>query len=226
MADEFRYASGMPAPTSSHSFAAPGAESPRSARAGATQSAIMASAERLFRTMGYQKTTVADIARELRMSPANVYRFFPSKAAINEAIATQLLATLSAHLWAIARSPAPPPDRIRLLFRALHEKMVQLFFDEKRMHDMVSAAMQEHWAVVDAYIHDIDTAFRHVVMDGQAAGIFDRGLDADAIARVIHSTTVQFCHPTLIAQCVGEDLPALAVAMAEFVLRALRPANG
>ena len=221
MDDEFRYTSDMLAPTPALAPTLTGA--PRGARADATRASITATAERLFRTMGYQKTTVADIARELRMSPANVYRFFPSKAAINEAIATQLLATLSAHLWAIARSSAPPPDRIRLLFRALHEKMVHLFFDEKRMHDMVSAAMQEHWGVVDAYIHDIDTAIRHVVMDGQAAGLFDRSLDADAIARVIHSTTLHFCHPILIAQCVDEDLPALAVAMAEFVLRALRP---
>ena len=42
-------------------------------------------AERLFREIGYQKTTVADIAKELRMSPANVYRFFDSKKAIPRA---------------------------------------------------------------------------------------------------------------------------------------------
>ncbi len=212
----------VPAPAS------PLAEAPRapradSSRADATRAAIMATAEQLFRSMGYQKTTVADIARELRMSPANVYRFFPSKAAINEAIATRLLGTLSEHLWAIARGPAAPPERIRLLFQALHEKMVQLFFHEKRMHDMVSAAMQEHWTIVDAYIHDIDTAIRHVVMDGQAAGIFDRTLDPHQFAHLIHASTVQFCHPTLIEQCVDEDLPALAAGMAELVLRALRP---
>jgi len=34
----------------------------------------------LFREIGYQKTTVADIAKVLRMSPANVYiAFFDSK---------------------------------------------------------------------------------------------------------------------------------------------------
>ena len=44
-------------------------------------------AERLFREIGYQKTTVADIAKVLRMSPANVYRFFNSKKAIHQAVA-------------------------------------------------------------------------------------------------------------------------------------------
>jgi len=219
MTDEICYTSVMPAAADQTT----GPDIPRGPRAEATRASIVATAEQLFRSMGYQKTTVADIARELRMSPANVYRFFPSKTAINEAICRRLLATLSEHLWAIARSPAPPPDRIRLLFRALHDKMIQLFFNEKRMHDMVSAAMQEHWSIVDAYIHDIDTAFRHVVMDGQAAGLFERSLDADAIARVIHASTVHFCHPILIEQCANQDLPALAGAMAEFVLRALRP---
>ena len=193
------------------------------ARADSTRSAILEVAERLFRTMGYQKTTVADIARELRMSPANVYRFFPSKAAINEAIATRLLDTLAGEIWAIARAPQPPPDRIRAIFGALHARMVQLFFDEKRMHDMVSAAMQEHWGVIDAYIHTIDSALSHVLAEGQKAGVFDPALDAAAFGKLMHSATVHFCHPTLIEQCIDEDLPALAAGMAELVLRALRP---
>ena len=44
---------------------------------------VLVTAERLFREIGYQKTTVADIAKVLRMSPANVYRFFDSKKAIH-----------------------------------------------------------------------------------------------------------------------------------------------
>ena len=50
-----------------------------------TRERILEVALRLFREIGYQKTTVADIAKVLRMSPANVYRFFDSKKAIHEA---------------------------------------------------------------------------------------------------------------------------------------------
>ena len=52
-----------------------------------TRERILVVAERLFREIGYQKTTVADIAKVLRMSPANVYRFFDSKKAIHEGVA-------------------------------------------------------------------------------------------------------------------------------------------
>ena len=56
-----------------------------------TRERILVVAERLFREIGYQKTTVADIAKVLRMSPANVYRFFDSKKAIHEGVARMLM---------------------------------------------------------------------------------------------------------------------------------------
>lgn len=191
--------------------------------AAATRLSIMDTAERLFRTLGYQKTTVADIARELRMSPANIYRFFPSKSAINEAICGRILATLDEAVWAVARGPASPPDRIRALFRLLQEQTMALFFQERRMHDMVAAALEEHWPVIEEHVRAIDTAFRHIVMDGQAAGLFAR-LDAEQAGKLLHCTCPLFTHPSLVQQCAQtEDLPALSQAMAEFCLRALRP---
>jgi len=56
-----------------------------------TRARIMATAEALFRRLGFAKTTVGDIAAELEMSPANVYRFFSSKNAIVEAICKHCL---------------------------------------------------------------------------------------------------------------------------------------
>jgi AcrR family transcriptional regulator len=189
----------------------------------ATRAAIMEAAERLFRTLGYQKTTVADIARDLRMSPANVYRFFPSKAAINEAIAARILAGLDEAVWAVARGADPPPDRIRALFRLLQEQTSALFFHERRMHDMVAAALEEHWPIIEAHIHTIDGAFAHVVAEGRALGLFACD-DPEQAGRMLHCTCPLFTHPTLVQQCrAREDLAALAAGMAEFCLRALRP---
>ena len=56
-----------------------------------TRERILVVAERLFRQICYQKTTVGDIAKELLMSPANVYRFFDSKKAIHEGVARTLM---------------------------------------------------------------------------------------------------------------------------------------
>ena len=69
-----------------------------------TRRLIVEVAERLFRQLGFQKTTVADIARELHMSPANVYRFFGAKSEINAAVCMDLLGKIEAEAGKIAAS--------------------------------------------------------------------------------------------------------------------------
>jgi hypothetical protein len=51
-----------------------------------TRERIMIKADELFRQFGFLKTMVADIAAELGMSPANIYKFFSSKEAIIQAM--------------------------------------------------------------------------------------------------------------------------------------------
>ena len=192
------------------------------ARAAATRAAIEETAERMFRTLGYQKTTVADIARDLGMSPANVYRFFPSKAAINEAICTRILDGLADLAWQIARGPGSPPARLTKLFKRFEEETISQFLKDRKIHDMVAAAMEEHWPVIQAHIRTIETAIRHIVMDGQAEGVFAH-LDPEITARQIHAAMCIFTHPQVVAQCTEGDFSFPADMMAAFCLRALRP---
>jgi AcrR family transcriptional regulator len=202
-------------------------EAPTGPRAVATRDAILDTAERLFRTMGYQKTTVADIARELGMSPANVYRFFASKLAINEAIAARMLGGLLEMGWQIARAPTPAADRLRAFFRECQARSLSLFFNERKIHEMVEAALIESWPVIQRHVDQMEGALRHIITDGQARGEFAK-LEPVGTAALVHSTMVCFVHPTVIEQgCkLRDDLPALAAGMAEFVLRALRPHPG
>jgi AcrR family transcriptional regulator len=80
-----------------------------------TRARIMETAEALFRRLGFAKTAVADIAAELKMSPANVYRFFASKNAIVEAICRRCLSEVEEKAWAAARAKAPAGQRIERL---------------------------------------------------------------------------------------------------------------
>ena len=84
-----------------------------------TRERILEVAERLFREIGYQKTTVADIAKLLRMSPANVYRFFDSKKAIHEGVARSLMGEVELEAQRIADTPGPAAPRLRELLKML-----------------------------------------------------------------------------------------------------------
>lgn len=44
-----------------------------------TKNQILEAAEKLFEYYGFQKTSMADIARDCEMSPANIYRFYEGK---------------------------------------------------------------------------------------------------------------------------------------------------
>jgi AcrR family transcriptional regulator len=190
------------------------APTPPPDRAAATRARILEVAEALFRALGYQKTTVADIARELGMSPANVYRFFPSKSAINEAIAARLLEGVAADLEAIAAGPGRAADRLREMLRTLHARHLALFFAQKRMHDMVSAAMSEHWDVIAAFIARIEAAMARVVADGAAQGEF-AVRDPAATARMLKQATLCWTHPVLIADALDKRVMDEAQMAAE-----------
>ncbi len=198
------------------------------ARAGATRARIEETAERLFRSMGYQKTAVADIARDLGMSPANVYRFFPSKSAINEAIAQRTLGVIQAEVEALACGPGTAGARLRRMFSRMFELTIEGFFEERRLHDMVNAAMDEHWGVIQRHLAAVTAAIAHVVQDGMSAGEFAAG-DAVKEAQIILHTMIPWNHPSLIETCIArkgqsvEELRAEVADMTEFVLRALRP---
>src|SRR5918993_2895824 len=92
-----------------------------------TRCRIVETAERFFRTFGYQKTTVADIAKALKMSPANVYRFFDSKKAINEAVAERLMREVEGALEAIACQKAPAAARLRDMIATMHRMTAVLY---------------------------------------------------------------------------------------------------
>src|ERR1700759_728982 len=85
-----------------------------------TRERILVVAERLFRQIGYQKTTVGDIAKELRMSPANVYRFFDSKKAIHEGVARGLMGEVEEAAQAIASQPGPAAVQLREIIKTIN----------------------------------------------------------------------------------------------------------
>jgi AcrR family transcriptional regulator len=185
-----------------------------------TRTRILDEAERLFRHYGYGKTTVADIARELGMSPANVYRFFASKAAINEAIAERITDARIGAALRIANGPGSAEDRLRRVLIGEHRMTVEVLLDEKKVHEMVAVAMQEQWAVVRAYLDRMTNIIETIIADGVRSGEFR--VENERLAAVCAKAC--FCsltHPLVLASCLdGEH--ASAEEMAEFVFRALK----
>lgn len=186
-----------------------------------TRCRILATAERLFREIGYQKTTVADIAKSLRMSPANVYRFFDSKKAINEAVVARVIRDIEALIVTIADAPGRSgTDRVAGIIHALHDDCVERCRANPRMHEMVESAMTESWDVCGQHVARIGAVLVRVVREGMASGEFGVP-DAEIAALCIQAAIVRYCNPVLVSLYPNVPGPPIDDMIA-FVLRSLR----
>src|SRR5579871_1556298 len=137
-----------------------------------TRDRILAVAERLFRQLGYQKTTVGDIAKELHMSPANVYRFFDSKKAIHEGVCRALMGEVEVAARAILAKGGPAAPRLRELLTTIHRMNSERFVGDSKLHEMVEIAMEESWEVCMAHMQTIVETIDGVIAYGVASGEF------------------------------------------------------
>ncbi|MGP8119769.1 MAG: TetR/AcrR family transcriptional regulator [Xanthobacteraceae bacterium] len=186
-----------------------------------TRERVVVTAERLFREIGYQKTTVADIARILRMSPANVYRFFESKRAIYEAVATRLMGEVETAATAIAFEDDAADLRLRRLLSTIHHMNAERYTGDEKIHQMVAMAIEEDWDVCDAHFERITGIVAKVIDDGVRQGVFDIA-DVSLAAMTTTTAMSRFFHPQLIAQCTNKPGPTLD-QMVDFLLAALMP---
>jgi AcrR family transcriptional regulator len=186
-----------------------------------TRERILGVAERLFREIGYQKTTVADIAKVLRMSPANVYRFFDSKKAIHEGVARTMMGGVEQAAQAIAIGPGSATSRLRELLTTVHRMNSERYVGDAKLHEMVEIAMEESWQVCVAHIERITQTIASVIADGAAAGEF-HAPDVPVAAMCTCTAMIRFFHPQMIAQAATKPGASLDQVI-DFVLAALAP---
>jgi AcrR family transcriptional regulator len=184
-----------------------------------THKLIVEVAERLFRQIGFQKTTVADIARELHMSPANVYRFFAAKSEINEAVCTDLLGKIEAEAEKIAASRSTATQRIRNLIGSVEKIYHKQYMFDRKLHDLIEAAISENWAIMRRHNERMAAILEQIIASGMASGEFPLG-DATLAARLVATACLRFSHPRLIVEFEQDTEPTLD-QMIGFCLTAL-----
>ena len=189
-----------------------------------TRARIIDRAEALFRRLGFAKTAVADIAAELKMSPANVYRFFPSKNAIVEAICQRCLGQVEDRAWAVARSPGSAAERIERLVLEILAYHKENNLTDQRVNDMVLAAIElqlgSRPCAQGTYTDGLRAGFARRLERGEFEHI-----DPRETSRLMMISLADFCHPVLVAQYLQDqgDLEADARATVRFLLRAITP---
>lgn len=186
-----------------------------------TVSRILDAGEAVFRRYGYSKTNVADIAKELGMSTANIYRFFGSKVEIHQAICQRMLGGFRQMATATAELPLSAEQRLRRYASEHHRLTVDTMLAEEKVHEMVVVAIERDWHVIEKYIDSMNDIVGRIIADGIAAGEFKQQ-DAAVAARCFGASLVSLHHPQLVAQCMAKPNRATADELIDFALRALK----
>jgi AcrR family transcriptional regulator len=170
---------------------------------------IMEAAERLFGRFGFQKTRVADIARELHMSPSNVYRYFARRSEINAAVCKDLLAKTEADAKKVALSSSgSAAQRIRNLISAVERTRHKRYINCRNLYELVEVATVENWAIIGEHNRRMTAILEQIIARGIAAGEFRPG-DASLAAHLVKAACILFCDPRLVVDCDQTPEPTL-----------------
>ncbi|MDM4217440.1 TetR/AcrR family transcriptional regulator [Klebsiella pasteurii] len=175
-----------------------------------------------FGHYGYEKTTVAELAKSIGFSKAYIYKFFDSKQAIGEVICANRLETImTAVLAAVADAPSAS-EKLRRLFRALTEAGSELFFHDRKLYDIAAVASREKWPSTERYAECLLKLIESIVVEGRQAGEFERKTPLDEATYAIYMVMCPFINPVQL-QFNLEAAPTAAVILSSLILRSLAP---
>jgi len=159
-----------------------------------TPERILEATEDVLRRFGLAKATVVDVARALDVSHGSVYRHFPSKASLREAVAKRWLDRVNAPLQAIADSSEAAPARLERWLRTMIAIKHKKVSDDPEMFDTYLMLAREACKVVKAHKDGLVDQIAHIVSDGVKQGAFEVA-DTRATARAMFDATSRFHHP-------------------------------
>ena len=158
---------------------------------------ILAAAMKRFSHYGYSKTTMAELAQDCNMSAGNLYRFFPGKLDIAEAIATEEEdRRLEAYIELAGRGGLAPREKLReFLFLELRGTYSLLEKDAKIL-EMAMIITHERPQYANRRLAIIRKLLAQILGQGNAEGVFAVP-DPDFAGEMILAATMKFHYPQL-----------------------------
>ena len=181
---------------------------------------ILAAAEAQLRRVGPERFRVTEVARDLGMSHANIYRFFTSRQALIGALAEGWYERAQAGVLAAAARPGTAVDRLeRFVVEFLRLKRSQV--EDIHVRRVLEAIIEDAPEMPERRLDVIRSTISDIIKDGIATGEF-RQTDAAAAAAAIVDATAAFYRPSLVSMAPLDVLEPRARAVVALIVNGLR----
>ena len=185
-----------------------------------TPERILEVTEDVLRRYGLAKATVVDVARALDVSHGSVYRHFPSKASLRQAVAKRWLDRANAPLEKIAETSGPAPARLENWFRTMFEIKYAKVCQDPEMFATYLTLAREACKAVNCHKDCLVDQIAQILSDGVKEGAFQVA-DVKVTARAIFDATSRFHHPGHAEEWSDPGTPARIDAVLALLLKGL-----
>jgi AcrR family transcriptional regulator len=185
-----------------------------------TPTRILATAEDVLRRYGPAKATVVDVARALGVSHGSVYRHFPSKAALRDAVTERWLARISAPLAAVAAEDGPAPERLGCWLELLVTAKRRMAWEDPELFATYLQLAADSREVVRAHVDDLVGQLARIIADGVTRGEL-AAADPATAGRAVFDATARFHNPTHAPEWTDPSIDAAFEGVRSLVLRGL-----
>src|ERR1700739_4285016 len=185
-----------------------------------TPERILELTEDVLRRFGLAKATVVDVARALEVSHGSVYRHFPSKASLRDAVAKRWLDRLNAPLQKIADASGPAPARLERWLRMMCAIKHKKVGEDPEMFATYLTLAREACKVVKAHKEGLIDQIAGILSDGVKQGAFEVA-DVKASARAVFDACIRFHHPAHSDEWSDPALSARVDALLALLLKGL-----
>lgn len=159
-----------------------------------TKETILDTAEQVLRRFGPEKTSVVDVARALNVSHGTIYRHFPSKVSLREAVAERWLHSISKPLEEVFKQKCSTSEQLHLWLKTLIHIKHTLVKEEPELFKMYTTLVEESVEAINAHIAELIGQIIPIIEEGIANQEF-KSTDAAATASGIFMATARFHHP-------------------------------
>lgn len=176
----------------------------REALDGPADARLLAIAADHLKRFGPRALTVVSIAEEASLTHAAVYRYFPSKAALIDAVAGLWLKGLESLIAEITDAPDPADDKLERLIHAWAQAHRDLLVENRHLFDVYCDATETARALVRKHRARLRQLLERVLDEGIATAKFDPR-DRDRALAFVNDAFYRFVNP--LAVRLDADVP-------------------
>ncbi len=186
-----------------------------------TRETILTAAQEVVRRHGPSKATVVDVAQALGVSHGSIYRFFPTKAALREAVVGAWLERVTRTLEK-ASFEGPAAVRLRAWFDAFRAAKQAQRADSPELFEAFRELSAQEPQTIAAYKGRLTAQIAGLLADGVATGEFVP-LDSSATARALLAATLRYHHPAFARDWDSADAAAEFNFLWALLVRSIAP---